>query len=100
MIVEYIHYKLAPERREEFEQAYARAEKALAASSHCLAWELSHGIEDPGHYALRIEWDSLEGHEQGFRTSTEFRDFFVEIKPFVDAIEEMQHYELTGVAGR
>jgi hypothetical protein len=39
------------------------------------------------------EWDSVEGHEQGFRRSPEFRDFFALVQPFFNDIEEMRHYQ-------
>lgn len=43
---------------------------------------------------LRIEWDSVEGHLQGFRRSEQFRVFLGHVHPFVEQIEEMQHYEM------
>src|SRR6267143_2750235 len=64
------------------------------ASTHCLAYELSHFTEDPDRYILRIEWDSEEGHLKGFRSSPEFRAFFAAVQPFVKDIEEMRHYEV------
>ena len=100
MIVEYVRYTLAPERREAFEAAYGAAQASLAASPHCLAWELTRCSEDPGQYTLRIEWDSSEGHLQGFRRSAEFGAFFAAVRPFVGDIQEMRHYELTAVHGR
>ena len=99
MVVEYIRYRIARERWAEFEAAYARAQGPLRASQHCLSYELSHGVEEPENYILRIEWDSVEGHEHGFRQSREFRDFLAEIRPFVAEIEEMRHYEPTEVRG-
>ena len=98
MIVEYIRYGIPVERRPEFEEAYDEAQAALDASPHCLAWELSHGVEDPDHYVLRIEWDSLDGHEQGFRGSPEFQTFFQAVRPFVGDIQEMRHYRPTPIA--
>lgn len=99
MVVEYIRYRIAEDRRDAFEAAYAQAQGPLGASEHCLAWELSHGVEEPERYILRIEWDSLEGHEQGFRSSPQFREFFAAIQPFVGDIEEMRHYDQTPVRG-
>ncbi len=99
MIVEYIRYVLPDGQGETFERAYAQAQEALRESPHCLGWELTRCAEDPNHYVLRIEWDSAEGHMSGFRTSPEFRRFFVAIRPFVGGIEEMRHYELTPVRG-
>jgi quinol monooxygenase YgiN len=99
VVVEYIRYAIPSERSEEFQAGYARAQSALAASSHCLGWELSRGVEEPGNFILRIEWDSIEGHEQGFRAGPEFRTFFAAVRPFFDQILEMKHYEVTDIAG-
>ena len=100
MIVEYIRYSIPEADREAFEAAYRRAQAALTRSPHCLAYELSQCVEDRGSYVLRIEWDSSEGHLQGFRSSPEFREFFANVRPFVGAISEMRHYELTSVCLR
>ncbi len=99
MVVEYVRYAITAERAEEFEAAYARAATALAVSEHCSAWELSRCVEDPSHYILRIEWDSVEGHVQGFRKSGEFTQFMSEVGPFYDETEEMRHYARTSVVG-
>jgi quinol monooxygenase YgiN len=97
MIVEYIRYNIDSAEREAFEEAYKQAAKPLIASVHCLAYELTRCTEEPSAYMLRIEWDSAEGHLQGFRGSPEFRNFFGHIKPFVSSIAEMRHYELIGL---
>jgi heme-degrading monooxygenase HmoA len=98
MIVEYIRYTIPDGQRAEFEAAYARAAASLHQSTHCLGYELAHGVEEPEHYILRIEWDSREGHEQGFRSSAEFRSFLAEIRPYIGNIDEMKHYEATTVS--
>jgi quinol monooxygenase YgiN len=95
MIVEYIRYQIDAGRSTEFEAAYRRAAEPLAVSPHCLTYELSRCVEEPEHYILRIEWDSIDGHMQGFRRSTEFRGFFSQIRPYVNDIQEMRHYEVT-----
>lgn len=97
MIVEYIRYTIPADRRGAFERAYADAQPVLDASPHCLGYELSRCAEDASQYVLRIEWDSAEGHMQGFRKSPEFRTFFAAVRPFVNDIQEMRHYELTPV---
>jgi quinol monooxygenase YgiN len=97
VIVEYIRYSVPQERCADFERAYGEAASTLDASEHCLSYEVSHGIEEPEHYVVRIEWDSIEGHEQGFRKSPGFRTFFAAVKPFFDDIREMSHYEATSI---
>ena len=96
MVVEYIRYTVAAEHADAFEAAYARAGNLLAANEHCLAFEVARGIEEPEHFIVRIEWDSLEGHEQGFRTSPRFDEFFSDVQPFFNQIDEMKHYEVKG----
>ena len=100
MIVEYTRYKIAEPRRAAFAKDYREAGKFLLASSHCLAYELTQCTEDSAYYMLRIEWDSEQGHLQGFRTSPEFKAFFALVKPYFQDIEEMRHYQLTPTAGR
>jgi quinol monooxygenase YgiN len=100
MVVEYIRYRVPEDRTGEFESAYAEARSALDASPHCLAYELTRCVEEPVCYVLRIEWDSVAGHMEGFRRSPEFRTFFGSVRPFVGAIEEMRPYEPTSVQGR
>ena len=97
MIVEYIRYKIKSERQKEFEDAYERAGSSLRDSPHCIQYELSHCVEEPKGYILRIEWDSQNGHLKGFRTSPEFQTFFEAVRPFFNDIEEMHHYEVTKV---
>jgi heme-degrading monooxygenase HmoA len=97
VIIEYIRYSIPEEKRADFERAYGEAASVLDASEHCLSYEVSHGVEDPDRYVVRIEWDSLEGHEQGFRRSPEFRTFFASVRPFFENIQEMRHYEATPI---
>jgi quinol monooxygenase YgiN len=92
MIVEYIRYAVPAERALEFAEAYARAGRVLDAEPHCVRYEVARGVEEPGHFVVRIEWDSVEGHEQGFRSGPRFGEFFAAVKPFFDQIEEMKHY--------
>jgi len=99
MIVEYIRYSIAEDRREAFENAYAEAQTSLQASSHCLGWERTRCSEDLTQYILRIEWDSAEGHMTGFRDCAEIRSFFAAVRPFFDNIQEMRHFEPTTVRG-
>ena len=95
MIVEYIRYKIDPSRNDEFEAAYRRAGKLLDASPHCRRWEASRSVDEPEKQIVRIEWDSAEGHLQGFRQSEDFKPFLDATGPFFKSIEEMTHYEVT-----
>ena len=92
MVVEYIRYRVRAAREDEFEKSYRRAGRVLDEDEHCLRYEIAKGVEEPEHFVVRIEWDSIEGHERWFRSSPGFREFFGAVQPFVSQIEEMKHY--------
>ncbi|MBS0658984.1 MAG: antibiotic biosynthesis monooxygenase [Verrucomicrobia bacterium] len=92
MIVEYVRYEIPAERHATFLEAYRAAAAHLSRSRHCLRYEIAQGVEEPNHFTLRIEWDSREGHEQGFRRGPEFRPFLALVRPFLADIREMKHY--------
>ncbi|MGY0492136.1 globin domain-containing protein [Streptomyces sp. WG-D5] len=97
--IEYIRYRIPEPRSAEFLASYTRAARALAASEHCVAYELTRCEEDFEHFVLRIEWTSTEDHVEGFRTSDLFPGFLAEIRPYVGYIDEMRHYAPTTVHG-
>ena len=98
MIVEYIRYLVS--NPSDLLNAYEAARPALDASPHCLAYELSCATEEPSCCVLRIEWDSADGHLQGFRRSPEFAEFLAAVRPFLGQIQEMRHYTVTTIAAR
>ena len=73
MIIEYIRYLIPEDRVDAFLTAYAEAQRPLAASPHCLDYDLARCVEEPNRFVLRIAWDSLDGHMKGFRGSEAFR---------------------------
>lgn len=58
------------------------------------AFCLDQGHRESEHFVVRIEWDSVDGHERGFRSSPGFGEFFQGVRPFFTDIEEMKHYQL------
>ncbi|MFJ4710960.1 group II truncated hemoglobin [Streptomyces sp. NPDC088785] len=97
--VEYIRYRIPADRSAEFLAAYTRAARFLAASPHCVSYELARCDEDFEHFVLRIVWTSTEDHVERFRESESFPDFLAEIRPYVGCIDEMRHYKPTTVRG-
>lgn len=100
MIVEYVRYRIATEDAERFLDAYRAAAQALDQSPHCLGYELSRCHEEPERFVLRIRWRSIAEHLEGFRRSQAFGPFLSAVRPFIDRIEEMQHYTPTDVGSK
>ena len=94
MIIEYVRYRIPDEGRAAFERAYEEARHSLDASPECLAYELARCSEDSSAYVLRIQWTSRDGHMLRFRKSAEFGPFLAAVRPFVDNIEVMRHYDV------
>jgi heme-degrading monooxygenase HmoA len=95
LILEYIRYRIDPSRTAEFDRAYREAGLLLDTSPHCLGWEAARSVDEPEKQIVRIEWDSADGHLQGFRKSADFPRFVAATRPFYNDIEEMTHYEVT-----
>lgn len=98
MVVEYIRYRIAEHRKLEFELAYSAAQDLLRRSPHCLGCEVSRSLDEPTSYIVRIEWDSVEGHRNGFARSSLFADYVAAVRPFLGDIEEMRYYQQVGVS--
>lgn len=100
MIVEYIRYRVSPDRRDILLHAYEQAAAQLDAAPECLAYELTECEEEPGNFILRIEWESTEAHLQGFRKGPNFPPFYANVKGIFTDIQEMRHYRSTAVQRR
>ncbi|MGI5152035.1 group II truncated hemoglobin [Plantactinospora sp. CA-294935] len=99
MVIEYIRYRVPPERVGGFEAAYERAAEFLRTAPQCVDYELSRCLDDPACYVLRIRWTSTDDHLREFRGGPLFPKFLAEIRPYVEDIEEMRHYSGTPVVG-
>ena len=99
MSTEIIRYHIPAGEEGAFEAAYREAQRHLAESPACRSYELLRCEEEPARYLLRIEWTSTEAHLGGFRRSPAFAPFLALVRPFIGAVEEMQHYRRTEIAG-
>lgn len=92
MTIEYIRYRIPDKKQSTFLSDYSKAVKALENSAYCLGYELSQCEEESDRFILRIEWTSTDDHLKKFRSSDEFKAFLPHVRPYIDDIEEMQHY--------
>ena len=53
-VIEYIRYRIPPDRGEAFVQAYRNAVVPLERSDYCVDYELSQCAEEPELFMLRI----------------------------------------------
>ena len=93
MIVEYLRYSIDDARQAKFIADYKLASQSLQSSPYCESYEFCQCIEDPTQFIIRIQWTSADDHLKRFRGSDEFKVFFPHIKPYLNDIDEMRHYQ-------
>ena len=99
MILEHAVLSVAPERRTEFEAAFAQARPLIAAMPGFRRLTLSHCLERAGGYLLLVEWDRLEDHTEGFRGSPEYQQWRELLHHFYDPFPVVEHYTAVLTAG-
>lgn len=97
MVIQVVRYTVPPGQELPFEEAYRQASKPLVRSSHCLGYSLTRAVKERNRYLLMVYWDTPDGHLIGFRQSPEFLEYTRRIAPYVDGVEEDEHYRKTGV---
>ncbi|MCG5216578.1 globin domain-containing protein [Streptosporangium soli] len=60
MVIDYVRYHVPAERMAEFEEAYRRHAKELAASPRCVDFELTRDTGDPSRLLLRVRWTTAD----------------------------------------
>ncbi|MCU1438751.1 MAG: Antibiotic biosynthesis monooxygenase [Naasia sp.] len=93
MILEHVVLPVACERQAEVELAFAQGQQGSAASPGFAGPTLARGIESPDSYLLRVEWESLEAHTEGFRGSAAYARWSELLHPCYAPRPEVQDFE-------
>ena len=67
MILEIALLQIRPGLTDEFEAAFAQAQRIIAAMPGHVRHDLQRCVEDDHRYALLVWWETLEDHTVGFR---------------------------------
>jgi heme-degrading monooxygenase HmoA len=95
MILEQAVLDVKPGMEKDFEAAFAKAERIIAASPGYLSHELQRGIERPSRYLLLVRWRTLEDHTVGFRRSAPYQEWKKLLHHFYDPFPTVEHYAPT-----
>lgn len=91
MVTEIALLTVDPEKHVEFERAVAAAKPLFQGASGCRSMRLEREIENPGRYCLFVEWQTLEDHTQGFRSSEAFKEWRALVGPYFLAPPDVVH---------
>lgn len=71
-VLEVVTLVAAPGKEADLEAAVARAMPLFQASEGSRALSLERSVDNPGTYRMTIQWETVEHHTEGFRTSPAF----------------------------
>ncbi|HEV7185568.1 MAG: antibiotic biosynthesis monooxygenase family protein [Actinomycetales bacterium] len=92
MIVEHAVLPVIPGEEEAFEADFARARPLISAMPGFLGLSLSRQVEQPNHYLLLVQWETLEAHTVGFRGSPEYAEWRALLHHHYDPFPAVVHY--------
>ena len=92
MILEHALLPVRPGQEADFERAFATAKDIISAVPGFRNLTLSRCLERPGSYLLLVEWDRLEDHTEGFRSSPAYADWRALLHSFYDPFPVVEHY--------
>lgn len=94
MIVELALLRAKEGTAEQMKAGLQAARSVIAQADGYLGSTFTQGIEDPQRFVLRIEWDSVEAHTQGFRGGPLFPQWRAPWGEYLDGTPDVQHYEV------
>ena len=92
MIVEHALLRIRDGEAVAFEEAMRGAVSLIAASPGFREIEVRPAVEAPGFYLLRIHWDDVESHREGFRRSDRYRQWGDLLHHFYDPMPEVSYF--------
>ena len=92
MILEHAILPVRPGAEKEFERAFETARAQISQQSGFRNLSLSRSIESPNLYLLLVEWDSVEAHTEGFRTSPAYDEWKRLLHHFYEPFPLVEHF--------
>ena len=95
MIEEVADLRIQPGQQQAFEAAIHRgASTVISQAQGFLGYNVSHSIETPERYILRVQWETVDDHMVGFRESPLFQQWRAIVGPFFTAPPAVEHFSL------
>ena len=92
MFVEHALLRIRDGEADAFEQAIRSAVPLIAASPGFHGIEVRPAIEAPGFYLLRVRWDAVSSHREGFRQSERYQQWRTLLHPFYDPLPDVSYF--------
>jgi quinol monooxygenase YgiN len=96
MVLEIADIEVHPGAEDEFTAAFLTVRDVLTSTPGCRSARMTRSIESPQRFVLLVEWDSVEAHEQNFRSSDRFTAWRAAIGPFFAGPPRVEHAQDVG----
>jgi heme-degrading monooxygenase HmoA len=98
VIIEHAVLPVIPGQEAEFIETMDRAKAIIATAPGFLSLRVSRCIEQPSHFLLLVEWETLEAHTEGFRNSDAYQEWRSLLHHFYDPFPVVEHFETVATA--
>jgi heme-degrading monooxygenase HmoA len=85
---------IIPGKEAEFEAAFRDASAIISSMAGYVSHQLQHCVENESRYILLVNWQTLEAHTIGFRTSPQYQEWKKLLHHFYSPFPTVEHYEL------
>jgi heme-degrading monooxygenase HmoA len=85
---------VVPGKEAEFETAFRQVSAIISSMSGHISHQLQHCVENNSRYILLVNWQSLEAHTIGFRTSPQYQEWQRLLHHFYSPFPTVEHYKL------
>jgi heme-degrading monooxygenase HmoA len=92
MVLEVANIQVSAGSEDTFVAAFRSVREVLTSTPGCRSARMTHGIESPARFVLLVEWDSVEAHEQNFRSTERFTTWRAAIGPYFDGPPDVEHF--------
>lgn len=84
---------IIPGQEAAFEAAFQKASTIISSMPGYISHQLHRCMENNSRYILLVNWQSLEAHTIGFRTSTEYQEWKKLLHHFYEPFPTVEHFE-------
>lgn len=93
MILEVAILNIKPGQNKAFEADFAQAQAIISSIDGYVSHQLQQCIEVRSRYILLVQWETLEAHTQGFRSSEAYQQWKALLHHYYDPFPIVEHYE-------
>lgn len=94
MILEVATLDVRPGQETAFEDAFRRASGIIAGMPGYAGHQLQRCLERQSRYVLLVNWQTLEDHTVGFRSSSGYQEWKALLHHFYDPFPTVEHYSM------